>query len=181
MHLDAIVIVNAANESLWVRSATYPLRSAYSAFLELSARASRTLYLLRSFVDDQGREVLAELATEYAAGLCQGTALHALRAELWHAREPRFILPATAVEFAAEDFTIAGAVLVPTKRLHPGALDDVLEDAYRMSQNIHEAWNPMKHARSTSVGDVVVIEDGTRRQAFAVDGCGFRPITFSAA
>jgi hypothetical protein len=45
-----------------------------------------------------------------------------------------------------------------------------LESAFALSQNVIENWNPLNPSRSTSIGDVIVADDG----AYMVLGQGFR-------
>lgn len=45
-----------------------------------------------------------------------------------------------------------------------------LESAFQLSQNLSELWNPLNPCRSTSVGDVIVCDEGM----YMILGVGFK-------
>ena len=169
MKLDSIVIVDEHNKTLWVRSGTYPLQDAWVALKALKPAGDHPLYILRSFVDDCGNEIMVELATRFARRRADNPEAKAVRMEVWHAKEPRFWLDASVTSLDKAHFECAARVLAE--------IDDPFEAAYEMTQNLDNPWNPVRAARSTAVGDVIVAcwSDGTR-EARAVDSVGFRPL-----
>jgi len=60
--------------------------------------------------------------------------------------------------------------VVDQPRIYAGFVEaSSLEDAYALSQNIDQPWNPTNPCRSTSVGDVIQSDEGF----FFVKGFGF--------
>lgn len=66
---------------------------------------------------------------------------------------------------------------------------DSKESAFELTNNIHSSWidndgvspvNCPDGARSTSVGDVFVAEQGGREVVFMVSGSGFKPLNIPA-
>lgn len=174
MKLDAIVIVNEKNETVWVRSGTYPLSAAAKALHELG-RASREspLYIGRSFVDENGKEQLFEIATPLALALHErpDALIEAARVEVWHARTLKlpFALPE---QIDTSEYELAGVLLLEDDK-------NVLEQAFRLSNNIDSVWNPAKPTRSTSVGDILVVGRESGSSAFRVASMGFQEVVFA--
>ncbi len=52
----------------------------------------------------------------------------------------------------------------------------LLNRAFERSQNAIYAWNPQRPCRSSRIGDVFVLREGDRVQAFAIMSVGFSPV-----
>ena len=174
--IDALAIVTDRNETLWVRSGTFPLRQALESLSALRVTQPGPLYLLQSVTDEHGKELFARyVSPDYCQVLEQSAEQpQAWVAEIWHKTEPSFFASSTGVANRADFEHRADVILADA-----ATLDDVLEAAYGFSQNIFHPWNPAKGSRSTSVGDVVVLRRGDEVQAHEVASCGFAPVQFN--
>jgi hypothetical protein len=86
-----------------------------------------------------------------------------------HAKQPTFFAAAERV-VARSDYDEVAQLDLP----QPGTA--ALDAAYSQTQNIDDAWRPQAPCRSTSVGDILVL-DGAHPQAFEVAMMGFEPIS----
>jgi hypothetical protein len=177
MKLDAHAIVDEQNNTLLVRGAYYPLTACAKDIRALRAELRVPLYLLRSYVDKAGKEVLAEFCEPLAcAALEQNDHVKGARVEVWHKTMPPFDEGYEKPPLKA-DYRLAAVFLVP----HDSDKDKLLDGVYCLSQNIDTTWNPITHARSTSAGDVLVVQVADEAdQAYRIaPRFGFTPVAFN--
>lgn len=188
LRADCLAIATHTRETIWVRSNPSDVAALVESFSALSALPeyqSKVLYPLLSYVDDDGDEQLVELWAGVMTGLRDalrtGTLSPTIQVELWHETEPKFGLGPKPSTLHTVDFTH-----VANLRVHgdPGFLesdrstqDFALDQAYSASQNLSCGWHP-RGARSTSVGDVLVLVTPTGRKAYRVDSFGFCAVAF---
>lgn len=173
MKLDSHIFVDANNKVLLLREATRPLSACAADQAALSERHKTAVFHYRSFCDEAGKEVLAELAGPLAkAALAVGDTVQGARVEIWHRTEPDFDAP--QAELTKADFNLAGVVLLAQTE-KPAAM---LEAVYALSQNIDAPWNPAKPARSTSVGDVLELQTVEGKQCYGIASLGFCKTAF---
>lgn len=108
-----------------------------------------------------------------------------MKAYIYHAKETsfrRFVQNETVSLMRLDTQFDCVAVLTTDKEEG----EDVLDDAFRLTNHIDRAWwesgevECKKQSRSTSVGDVVVLEweDG-HEEIWGVAGCGWTKLSFS--
>lgn len=176
MKLDAVAIVNETNDTLWVRSGTFSLAQAGQVLQTLSPGKNPSLQIVRSYVDEHGREVRAELATGYALARNAGKEGQGVCVEIWQANRPTFRSPEAFSSLSPSNFTNVAQLLLLQEE--GAAKDDVLDEAYFRTQNLDFSWNPLRGTRSTSVGDVLVLRTEAQAEAYVVDIVGFSLIDF---
>lgn len=181
MKHDTLAIVNAHNETLWVRASTFPLDKAYEAYRVIQ-QGHDLVTLICSHTDSQGEETHTEIMTPLAmavhAARKSGEAVKGVSIELWYRTPPVFMITeedAQALKDVADQFVLAGRIRVPASE----SAEEMLERAYMESQNIETNWNPASPARSSSTGDVFRFSiDGQPARNFAVMNVGFKEIAF---
>ena len=181
MKHDTLAIINERNETLWVRSSTFPLDEAYQAYRVIQ-QGHDLVTLIRSHTDSQGNETHTELMIPLAmaahAARKSGEAVKGVSIELWYRTPPVFFITdedADALHEVADQFVLAGRIVVPESE----AVEDMLDRAFMESQNIETNWNPVNPARSSSTGDVFRFSiDGQPARNFAVMNVGFKEIAF---
>lgn len=162
--LDSIALINARNETLWVRSGGHALSDAYKALLALQHEHG-PLTLIRSHTNQEGDEVFTEVATPLAKAAHEaGLPVQTVIVEIWHRTPPVFFITeedADTLKDVADQFVLAGRIAVAVQGTAEGSAgvaeelyEDWLETAYRFSQNIESNWNPANPSRSSSTGDV---------------------------
>lgn len=185
---DCLAIVTDARETLWVRSAPTDIKALVDSFSELSQRPenqSRVLYPLLSYTDANGDEKLVELWSPVMTGLrsavLTGPVPDTTQVEVWHETLPMFGLGPQSEVVSAKAFQhVANLRVHGSPRWLPedqATRDFALDQAYSSTQNVFCGWHP-KGARSTSVGDVLVLVSPECRRAYRVANFGFDEITF---
>lgn len=76
------------------------------------------------------------------------------RDSLFYRGEGKIFDKTRALKEFPENYVIVGEF-----RVNDGAILDMLEVVYEQTQNIDKPWNCKNPCRSTSVGDIAVIED----------------------
>lgn len=151
--LDSIALINDRNETLWVRSGGHALSDAYKALLALQHKHG-PLTLIRSHTNQEGDEVFTEVATPLAKAAHEADLpVKAVIVEIWHRTPPVFFITdkdADTLKDVADQFVLVGRIAVAVNESN----EDLLETAYRFSQNIESNWNPANPSRSSSTGDV---------------------------
>lgn len=179
--LDSIALINDRNETLWVRSGGHALSDAYKALLALQHEHG-PLTLIRSHTNQEGDEVFTEVATPLAKAAHEADLpVKAVIVEIWHRTPPVFFITekdADTLKDVADQFVLAGRIAVAVNESN----EDLLETAYRFSQNIESNWNPANPSRSSSTGDVFRFSiDDQPARCFAVMNVGFKEIAFEPA
>ena len=110
-----------------------------------------------------------------------------MKAYVYHAKNPEFRCPPGWVRCTLKDLNdkfdcVATIDLLPEESRDPM---DALECAYVRTQNGFGSWAMRKDvqarvdsARSTSVGDVVVLEEGEKEEIWAVAPVAFMKLRF---
>lgn len=190
LQADCLAIVTDARETLWVRSAPTDIKALVDSFSELSQRPenkTRVLYPLLSYTDENGDEKLVELWSSVMTGLCSavlagGAVPDTTQVEVWHETLPMFGLGPQSEVVSAKAFQhVANLRVHGSPRWMPedqSTRDFALDQAYSSTQNVSCGWHP-KGARSTSVGDILVLVSPECRRAYRVANFGFDEITFS--
>lgn len=168
---DARAILNASNETLWVRSASYPIREAAKALRELST-TQHPLYLIESWTNEYGYEKRVRFFTpSFLKAQEEKEEVQGQVIEVWHEVKPSLMCSSEPV--AKSLFAhVADFVLEASTEVEP-----LLDSVYALTQNVHADWNPAAPQRSTSVGDVLRVSTD-KDTAYRVASIGFERVSF---
>ena len=176
------VIVDGDNKTLWVRAVAACTPQVVLEALRLtreSVTPGNPCFVAESLEDSvTGKEVSFRLAQPYLEAKAAGSTAPGRVLEVWHVSdfaslslEERFAKSAPAHldrgQFTRVMEFLAGGE-VPVER--------ALSMAFELSQNIDHSWRPGEGARSTSVGDVIVVRQGDSTQAWRVMPFGFASV-----
>lgn len=184
MKSNSFAILDNLCATVWARPVSY---TAELAAIELDKlqelNPSGGLQLVRTYVGlDEVPvpfvDILTPWATAFVTALNQGlpSPIKAV-IEVWHEKECTFRLKADQVMLDPKLFIKCATFLVPSAENVESALDA----AYTASQNIDTNWRPGNGCRSSSVGDVFVVNMPEGRQPYGVASCGFQQVAFSNA
>lgn len=174
-----IDIVNASDRVFWLSTKAASMRDCMAKFDEIRAENPReTLHLVRSWAPNIGDAFEFEYLKPLGlASVASNSDLPGARLEIWHAKSMRNP-PSGENPVNKVEYTLAGRVVVPLEPTDP----ETLEKGFEFSQNVNNPWNPLKPARSTSVGDVFVLRapgHPTEGVAYLVRGSSFVKVMFS--
>lgn len=95
------------------------------------------------------------------------------RVEIWHAKNVHPMNFSVPTRVNPDDYSLVGVLVLPDT-------PELLSQAFDNSNNIVDAWQPLKDTRSTMVGDVFVVRraDGTSN-IVRVASFGFSPVSFN--
>ena len=91
---------------------------------------------------------------------------------MFYRRDGKIFNQFSAVRYyKAGEYDKVGEIEVPFNA-HPTSIDEYLEVAYEKTQNINGSWNHTKRCRSTSVGDILQIDE----EIYIVSSFGFEKL-----
>lgn len=145
MYLTTAAIVDKDRNILWSSPKPMSLRALKSQLKDVRSHSPAPVYLLESaddavptflhLIGDLGN---GDMDTEFATF------------EVWQSRALQIWPLESALTVLSKDsYVLAARFIAPD-------VAESLDDVYAATQNIDEAWNPFRPARSTSIGDVIV-------------------------
>jgi hypothetical protein len=182
MNADCLAIIDNENNTLWVRAATFSLEGAAQALAELrKVTATGNPRLIKSFVDADGCEQYVEILTPWADSYLRAleenrTAPDKALVEIWIDNHPKFGMGGIADKLQPALFKKVAALLVGHIK---GDDESALESSFMATQNAACEWSPGEGIRSSSVGDVFVLNSPSGRTAYVVSSIGFKKVSFS--
>lgn len=151
-------IVNEQGKTIWVRSSTSGPKVALDALKTLQTQyRNERLHLIESIEDAHtGRELRQRLALPFVRAKVANPEERAVVVELWHRLslfsplDGDYFGTQAPERIAREEYTQAGEFLAPAS--------NPLDSVFAVSQNLDRPWRPGAPARSTSVGDLLVVK-----------------------